>query len=158
MTLSHSMPMVVLLSCEYSSSCCIVQGCTRIPRAFKFQPVHPSSHKLSRVHVFYSPFSHKPDRFANEIMPIYFKHTRVSSFQRQLNLYGFTRINSGPNTGGYYHELFLRGRPAFCTYIRRVGAARNGATPRVRGVKPHNAVVDPDFERIPPIGIPRSNV
>ena len=88
-------------------------------------------------------------------MPIYFNHTQVSSFQRQLNLYGFTRINTGPNTGGYYHELFLRGRPALCLYIRRVGVANNGATPRVRGVKPHNAVVDPDFQSIPPISIPR---
>jgi hypothetical protein len=35
----------------------------------------------------------------------------MSSFQRQLNLYGFLRQNCGPDRGSYYHELFLQGRP-----------------------------------------------
>jgi hypothetical protein len=64
---------------------------------------------------------HDSDRFVSHVMPKYFKQSRLSSFQRQLNLYGFTRISSGPDTGGYYHELFLMGRPALCVHMRRVG-------------------------------------
>lgn len=64
---------------------------------------------------------HDSDAFESKIMPKYFKQSRLSSFQRQLNLYGFTRIVSGPDSGGYYHELFLKGRPALCTHMRRVG-------------------------------------
>ena len=64
---------------------------------------------------------HNTDAFEEKIMPKYYKQSRLSSFQRQLNLYGFTRIVSGPDSGGYYHELFLKGRSALCTHMRRVG-------------------------------------
>lgn len=64
---------------------------------------------------------HDQDRFVREIMPKYFKQTRLSSFLRQLNLYGFTRIVLGPDAGGYFHELFLKGRPTLCAHMRRVG-------------------------------------
>jgi hypothetical protein len=60
------------------------------------------------------------ERFVTEILPKYLGLNRFSSFQRQLNLYGFVRIRSGPDKGGYYHELFLKGRPLLCTYMRRV--------------------------------------
>lgn len=43
------------------------------------------------------------------ILPNYFKITKTSSFLRQLNIYGLTRIVHGPDAGGYYHERFLRG-------------------------------------------------
>jgi hypothetical protein len=39
-------------------------------------------------------------------MPKYFRQSRLSSFHRQLKGLG---INNGPDAGGYYHELFLRG-------------------------------------------------
>jgi HSF-type DNA-binding len=40
----------------------------------------------------------------------YFQQSKFTSFQRQLNLYGFRRIGSERDKGGYYHDLFLRGR------------------------------------------------
>jgi HSF-type DNA-binding len=82
-------------------------------------------------------------------MPKYFKHNSLNSFRRQLSLYGYTRINSGPDTGGYYHELFLRGRPALVSCIRRVGIVK--AVPRVRGIKPRGSTVDPDLYIMPEI-------
>ena len=64
---------------------------------------------------------HDPERFVREILPKYSRQCHMSSFQRQLNLYGFALITSGPDEGGYYHELFLQGRPALCIHMRRVG-------------------------------------
>mmetsp|Transcript_38476 Transcript_38476/g.83585 ORF Transcript_38476/g.83585 Transcript_38476/m.83585 type:complete len:326 (-) Transcript_38476:530-1507(-) len=42
--------------------------------------------------------------FINDVLPRYgFKQTKISSFHRQLNLYGFSRIVEGPDAGSYYH-------------------------------------------------------
>lgn len=63
---------------------------------------------------------HKPDKFFKEIVPLYFRQSRLSSFKRQLNLYGFELINSGPARGGYFHELFVKEAPELCRRMRRV--------------------------------------
>lgn len=62
---------------------------------------------------------HKPNEFVKKIMPKYFRMSRFSSFQRQLNLYEFMRITDGPDKGAYFHELFHRGRPVLASQIRR---------------------------------------
>ena len=62
---------------------------------------------------------HKPERFFKEIVPRYFRHKRLSSFKRQLNLYGFELISSGAARGGYCHKLFIKGRPDLCVNMRR---------------------------------------
>ncbi len=52
---------------------------------------------------------HKPREFVREVVPRYFKHSKLSSFQRQLSLYGFVRLtNEGPDKGAYYHEVCSR--------------------------------------------------
>lgn len=63
---------------------------------------------------------HKSEVFFRDIVPLYFKQSRLSSFKRQLNLYGFELINSGPSRGAYYHELFQRAKPELCRRMRRV--------------------------------------
>lgn len=52
----------------------------------------------------------------------------MTSFQRQLNLYGFQRLTTGRDRGGYFHELFLRGRPDLCRVMTRTRARGNGST------------------------------
>jgi hypothetical protein len=63
---------------------------------------------------------HKQKRFINDIMPRFFRQSKLTSFQRQLNLYGFRRLSQGQDNGGYYHELFLKGRPGLCVNMKRV--------------------------------------
>ena len=44
----------------------------------------------------------------------------------QLNLYGFRRLTVSEDRGGYYHELFLRGRPDLHKLITRVRVKGTG--------------------------------
>ena len=85
---------------------------------------------------------HDIDRFVTEIMPRYFKQSRWNSFARQLNLYGFIRITKGPGAGGYYHELFLKGRVSLSYHMRRVGVPQGGDR---RKLKASNNTPEPDF-------------
>jgi hypothetical protein len=57
---------------------------------------------------------HKPKEFVDEIMSHYFNQTKYASFQRQLNLYGFSRLSHGKDKGAYYHKCFVRGERALC--------------------------------------------
>mmetsp|Transcript_53896 Transcript_53896/g.60217 ORF Transcript_53896/g.60217 Transcript_53896/m.60217 type:complete len:427 (-) Transcript_53896:256-1536(-) len=57
---------------------------------------------------------HKPKDFVVEVMPHFFNQTKYASFQRQLNLYGFSRLTHGPDKGAYYHHCFVRGKRDFC--------------------------------------------
>lgn len=70
---------------------------------------------------------HKSREFTDHIMPQYFNQGKFASFQRQLNLYGFKRITRGPDTGSYYSELFLKGRPFLAQDIQRTKVKGNGA-------------------------------
>jgi len=88
---------------------------------------------------------HKPKRFSSEIMPRFFRQTRLTSFQRQLNLYGFRRIGQGLDVGGYYHELFLRGRPGLCVNMKRTKVKGLGGKVR------RNLDEEPNFYAMPPI-------
>jgi len=56
----------------------------------------------------------------------FFHQSKLTSFQRQLNLYGFVRLTAGHDRGAYYHELFLRGRPYLCRRMVRTRIKGNG--------------------------------
>lgn len=80
------------------------------------------------------------DRFASEVVPKYFKRknmtvfgiitayltfsvvveTKLTSFQRQLNLYGFRRLAKGEDQGCYFHPRFQRGRRDLLHEIKRL--------------------------------------
>lgn len=44
-------------------------------------------------------------KFALDVMPLYFKHSKFTSFTRKLNRWGFTRVSRGPEMGAYYHKV-----------------------------------------------------
>ena len=94
---------------------------------------------------------HKPRDFVKHIMPKYFRMSRFSSFQRQLNLYDFQRITEGPDKGAYYHELFVQGRPILSTMMKRN---------KIKGVKSlkqqeEDAKREQTLEDAPPEDIPQ---
>jgi len=62
---------------------------------------------------------HKQKLFTKHIMPRYFKQTKYRSFRRQLNLWGFERLESGPNRGGYWNPNFVHQRPSLCHNMKR---------------------------------------
>eukprot|EP00613_Pedinella_sp_CCMP2098_P060508 CAMPEP_0171971478 /NCGR_PEP_ID=MMETSP0993-20121228/217997_1 /TAXON_ID=483369 /ORGANISM="non described non described, Strain CCMP2098" /LENGTH=157 /DNA_ID=CAMNT_0012621819 /DNA_START=43 /DNA_END=512 /DNA_ORIENTATION=+ len=62
---------------------------------------------------------HDQDTFCVDILPRYFRHSKFSSFQRQLNLYGFQKVHIGPLAGAYYHEEFAKGDVAAVHRIKR---------------------------------------
>mmetsp|Transcript_27448 Transcript_27448/g.42063 ORF Transcript_27448/g.42063 Transcript_27448/m.42063 type:complete len:367 (+) Transcript_27448:93-1193(+) len=70
---------------------------------------------------------HKPKEFANSVLPRFFQQKKYASFQRQLNLYGFSRITQGADRGSYYHEYFLRAKKFLCRSIIRMKVKGTGA-------------------------------
>ena len=62
---------------------------------------------------------HKRDDFVSSVLPKYFKQTKIKSFHRQLNIYGFIRINQGQDAGAYRHDFFIRGQPQLLNQIKR---------------------------------------
>ena len=86
---------------------------------------------------------HKPAEF-KDLLPNYFKLSKIASFQRQLNLYGFKRLTKGDDRNGYYHELFLRGMPYLIEKMHRVKVKGTGVRPRA------NPDEEPDFWNMKP--------
>jgi hypothetical protein len=62
---------------------------------------------------------HDPDAFLKQVSPKYFCQSRLTSFIRQLNFYGFDRLSHGPDRGAFAHPIFLRGHPELLCYIQR---------------------------------------
>lgn len=64
---------------------------------------------------------HDTVAFMNQVLPRYFnQQTKYKSFQRQLSLYGFTRITNGRRKGMRLHDKFLRGQRRLCRAMKRV--------------------------------------
>lgn len=112
----------------------------------------------------------KPKVFTTEVMPNWFRQSKLTSFQRQLNLYGFRRITQGTDGGAYvstsnkyslkyplqnihadikrrskYHELFLRHRPNLCARMVRQKVKGTGHK------QPTDIASEPNFYAMKPV-------
>ncbi|XP_061163214.1 heat shock factor protein-like isoform X2 [Saccostrea echinata] len=65
-------------------------------------------------------------RFAKEILPLYFKHSNIASFIRQLNMYGFRKVTnieqglkSEKDDLEFHHPYFQRGQEHLLEHIKR---------------------------------------
>jgi hypothetical protein len=80
---------------------CAVSKCNKAILAHdKFQKIiawmaHGRSWKILDMH-----------KFETQVLPLFFEHSKISSFVRQANGWGFRRITKGTsNRDSYYHEV-----------------------------------------------------
>merc|ERR1711988_812010 len=64
-------------------------------------------------------FIRNEEEFCAQVLPKYFRHTKLTSFQRQLNLYGFRRIPKGPHARAYFHPIFRRDNQEWIAEMKR---------------------------------------
>lgn len=95
---------------------------------------------------------HKPYEFVTKLLPRYMNLNKLASFQRQLNLYGFTRITRGADKGGYYHEYFLKERGPLALQIQRIKVKGTG----VRGKS--NPEQEPNLWNMTWVGMTREYI
>jgi len=94
---------------------------------------------------------HKVTEFVDKVLPHYFRQSKFPSFQRQLNLYEFSRITRGKDRNGYYHDRFLRNMPELSECMNRC---------KVKGTRVRHAPqpeLEPDFYSYPPLSASRKN-
>eukprot|EP01035_Chromulina_nebulosa_P017752 gene17752-23351_t len=92
--------------------------------------------------------------FAREIVPRYFKQSKLTSFQRQLNLYGFRRLTKGEDQGAYFHPKFQRNRKDLLLEIRRLPG--KGSAPPV-DYSGYEDFLTPRFNTMPHNNVNNSN-
>ncbi|GFH45132.1 hypothetical protein CTEN210_01606 [Chaetoceros tenuissimus] len=82
---------------------------------------------------------HNTRAFEQVVMKRFFRQSSISSFKRQLNMYGFQKVHYGRDIGSYYYRHFLRGRPLLAKNIgtrRRTTNTKKGEKQQARNGPP----------------------
>jgi len=94
--------------------------------------------------------------FEEEILPMYFRHNKMRSFTRQLNIYGFVTFSSSNAAGAlsFSHPLFVRGARAALDGIKRRTLPMHPSERKRPGPKRKRKVLSSDDDDEPgkPVG------
>lgn len=90
---------------------------------------------------------HDEREFMEVAVPMFFNQTKIRSFYRQLNVWGYSRVSKGADAGAWYSDFFLRGAPEEMKKMVRIKIKGKGKLNHLDDQK------DPDFFSMPPLPI-----
>lgn len=116
------------------------------------------SHIISWLPHGYSWKIHDPKMFVDVVMPRYFeKQSKLTSFTRQVNGWGFKRVTQGIDRNAYYNEFFLRDYPHLMNGMKRRRIGEQDSPPKTMDFNTQRLSNESPQVSLPLQHIPRMN-